>query len=192
MSSIHPVCLTGPRDWPREGAVNVVIANLSDAWGHRLRLGFGDADGVDLFAWRHCRAWGIPFGRYEARWEQLGRAAGVLRNGEMLDGERPAEVRAFCYEGAVPAGRQVMTWAEILRGILNRHEAHGDRVGTAPRHLDALFTPTRGTGDCIRQALLRGIPVTVHDPWGQPVMTIAPVTGNGLGQAALPGLGKEG
>lgn len=55
----------------------------------------GAASGVDKFAgeWAHSK--GIPVERYPANWRKHGRAAGPLRNQQMLDEGKPDLVVYF-------------------------------------------------------------------------------------------------
>ena len=55
----------------------------------------GEADGADKLArlWAHSR--GVPCEGYAADWRQHGRAAGPIRNQQMLDVAMPDKVFAF-------------------------------------------------------------------------------------------------
>ena len=55
----------------------------------------GGARGADSLAIQYAKARRIPYREYPANWKKHGRKAGVLRNQEMLDSERPRLVIAF-------------------------------------------------------------------------------------------------
>ena len=56
----------------------------------------GEARGADRMAGQFARARGLEVESYPARWEKFGRAAGVIRNQQMLDEGRPTRV-AFAH-----------------------------------------------------------------------------------------------
>lgn len=55
----------------------------------------GGALGADRFARRWAQERGIPFKTFEADWKTYGKAAGPLRNGDMLCEGRPDLIIAF-------------------------------------------------------------------------------------------------
>lgn len=77
----------------------------------------GGARGVDKMAERFAREQGIPIEVYPADWEQHGRAAGPIRNAQMLREGRVGEVVGFLasnsrgtknmIEQAIKAGKPV-------------------------------------------------------------------------------------
>lgn len=85
----------------------LVLICGSRAWSdplrikHRLqqlprgaRIIHGGARGADTTAALYARALGIPEQSYPARWREQGKAAGIIRNIEMLD-QKPDLVIAF-------------------------------------------------------------------------------------------------
>ncbi len=55
----------------------------------------GEARGADTLARKAAEELGIPVEPYPANWTKYGRAAGVLRNQQMLDEGKPDLVLAF-------------------------------------------------------------------------------------------------
>lgn len=55
----------------------------------------GDCKGADKMAGQAAAACGIPFIAYPAQWDKYRKAAGPIRNQQMLDEGRPTEVWAF-------------------------------------------------------------------------------------------------
>lgn len=78
----------------------------------------GDAHGADRLAWRWAVANGVPVEKFPANWRRDGRAAGPIRNQQMLDEGRPDIVVAF------PGGRGTADMVRRARkaGIPIQHE----------------------------------------------------------------------
>jgi hypothetical protein len=85
--------VTGDRKWNLSGV-------MSKALGDRLQPGdtliHGDAQGADKMAGRLAAGMeGIVIEAYPANWANYGRAAGPIRNKEMLDVGKPDRALAF-------------------------------------------------------------------------------------------------
>ena len=82
----------GGRDFNDEGMVRAVLGRL-------LRPGdvvvHGAARGADSLAGKVAREMGNEVRPYPANWRLHGKAAGPIRNAEMIDLERPEVVIAF-------------------------------------------------------------------------------------------------
>jgi hypothetical protein len=63
--------------------------------GHRLVIIEGEARGADILAREWAKARNIPHIPCKADWDRLGKAAGLIRNRQMLDDHRPHFVLAF-------------------------------------------------------------------------------------------------
>ena len=84
------ILVTGWRDWPL-GAAGFIESALSAAWPAGLdpgqlvvvhgRCPYG---GVDLYADRWARTCQVPIEEHPADWARHGKAAGMLRNSEMV------------------------------------------------------------------------------------------------------------
>ena len=59
------------------------------------KMVFGDCKGTDLLAYNYCEKYHIPFQMYYADWKRQGKAAGPLRNIEMINSEKPDFLIAF-------------------------------------------------------------------------------------------------
>ena len=83
------VAFTGGRAFRDSARVRDAIMNLTEeattAAGLRLQVIVGDAAGADYLVRRWCQALRIPHRVYEARWAEYGRAAGPLRNQQMVE-----------------------------------------------------------------------------------------------------------
>lgn len=55
----------------------------------------GDARGADRLAGGYARTWGIEEVKFPADWEKYGKAAGPIRNQQMLEEGKPDMVIAF-------------------------------------------------------------------------------------------------
>lgn len=103
------VLVTGSREWrSRTPVLRALLASKATVVIH------GGARGADGYAKWNARALGIPEREYPADWDRYGRAAGPLRNQEMLDKEHLPEepidlVLAFPLEGSIG------TWDMVKR-----------------------------------------------------------------------------
>jgi hypothetical protein len=80
---VRTVLVTGDRNWSDTATVMDTLKKLNDAGYHRLIE--GEARGADSIA-RNCAyqlGWEII--KVPADWKQFGRAAGPIRNKQMLD-----------------------------------------------------------------------------------------------------------
>jgi SLOG family YspA-like protein len=92
------VLACGGRDFDDAVTVGAWLSGLHKQRGITLIVE-GGADGADKLARRFAEFAGIPCRTYRADWQKHGRAAGPIRNQEMLDKEKPDAVVSF------PGGR---------------------------------------------------------------------------------------
>ena len=99
MSENKTVLICGDRNWSDRETIRSWIEMLID-WGYKFVIE-GEAQGADTIAREEAEAAGmIILSRdskakgFPAKWDQYGRAAGPIRNREMLD-QRPDLVLAF-------------------------------------------------------------------------------------------------
>lgn len=83
------VLVTGSRDWPNPNMIRELLDDL--LWEHgELTVVHGDARGADKIASSWCTdtmAVGpglVTEERWPAQWDKHGKAAGIIRNGEMV------------------------------------------------------------------------------------------------------------
>lgn len=88
------VLVCGGRDFAaKEWLFHELTQILNDKT--EVRLCHGGARGADKFAGEWAKANGIPEKIFEAKWDQHGKAAGMIRNQQMLDEFKPHLVVAF-------------------------------------------------------------------------------------------------
>lgn len=74
------VIVTGGRDYQDKEMVYRILDQLNASF-----VAVGDCPtGADLFAFEWCIERGVPYKLYEAKWTELGRKAGPIRNEEMI------------------------------------------------------------------------------------------------------------
>jgi len=95
-NTVMLVC--GGRDYADKERLHVVLNSCLHDWGV-IRVIAGGARGADSFAAQWAAAQEVECVVYPADWANLGRAAGPIRNQQMLDEGRPTLVVAF------PGGR---------------------------------------------------------------------------------------
>ena len=82
------IIVTGSRDWTNGATIEKVVAALVQEFSTDIHIVHGAAKGADKhFAW-YAYKHGIPtenIHAYPADWKQYGKAAGMIRNREMLD-----------------------------------------------------------------------------------------------------------
>jgi hypothetical protein len=97
--------VTGSRSWTDEATINKVLARLWQSAGcpEHATLIHGGCRGADLIA-AHIVAGrdGWEVREYPARWTELGKRAGIVRNNEMLD-SGPDHVVGFMHRGSTGA-----------------------------------------------------------------------------------------
>lgn len=106
------VVVTGSRDWKDTLLLDAVLERYFPCFVH-----VGDCKtGADAaaWAWAERRAYGRQ--KYYADWDAHGKAAGPLRNREMLDTAKPEIVLAF-KEGKVSKGTDDCIKAALERSI---------------------------------------------------------------------------
>lgn len=85
------VLVTGGRAYNDSAAV----VRALDGLGYVEAVVCGGATGADFLAWEWAASHGVPVFVYRAQWRVHGRAAGPIRNQQMLDERKPDLVVAF-------------------------------------------------------------------------------------------------
>jgi hypothetical protein len=91
--------ICGGRDYRNINQFNTVMEQITAERGGTERLIHGGATGADRLASLYAKSWGIKCTSYPANWRNLGKAAGPIRNQQMIDEGKPDLVIAF------PGGR---------------------------------------------------------------------------------------
>jgi hypothetical protein len=89
------VLICGSRTWMDRGKIETVICGLD----RDTIIVHGGARGADLLADQAAVLWGLLRRVYPADWQTYGKAAGPIRNQQMLDAEEPMCVIAFRMPG---------------------------------------------------------------------------------------------
>lgn len=119
------ICVTGGRTFDDLGFVWSQLDTLHNMPGYMggpgpiVELGVGCADGLDDLAWKWAQSNGVPWKRYVADWDRLGKSAGSIRNGVMLADFRPRRLLVFPGGvGTTDCARKARKW-QIERTFLN-------------------------------------------------------------------------
>lgn len=95
------VLVCGDRNWTNSEIIRERLAKIALADGEQLVVIHGAARGADSIAGTIAMAWAHEFPKrvgvlpYPAQWGMYGKAAGVIRNQQMLTEGRPELVLAF-------------------------------------------------------------------------------------------------
>ena len=83
---MYRVLITGSRDWVSTGKIeSALLAATAGIPGSDIAVIHGGAKGADRIAGRLAYEWGMNVEVYPADWDKHGRAAGVIRNQQMVD-----------------------------------------------------------------------------------------------------------
>lgn len=92
------IVVTGYRYWQHWEVVDRVLEWHLDFAEGDLAVGVGDCPtGADLFVRMWCEVNHVPYREWVAPWISHGKAAGPIRNQDMINRERPARVIAFLH-----------------------------------------------------------------------------------------------
>ena len=89
------ILVCGDRDWSNEEYLEQVLIALGTEYGVPYTIIQGGARGADTMAYYFAQRWNLPCETYRAEWTLYGRAAGAIRNREMLTDGKPDLVVAF-------------------------------------------------------------------------------------------------
>lgn len=91
------ILVTGDRNWTIENeAQKIIVWTLLHGFREQQpTVVHGAARGVDSIADEHAKALGYDVHPHPANWDEFHKAAGPIRNQEMLDEEHPDIVLAF-------------------------------------------------------------------------------------------------
>jgi len=109
------ILVCGDRYWASNTIIQDKIVKLR-IYYEDLTIIHGDCRGADKIADAICKKHGIDVVPYPAKWAKHGRAAGPIRNRQMLD-EKPVVVLAFHDVIAKSKGTKDTVMEAIRRGI---------------------------------------------------------------------------
>jgi YspA, cpYpsA-related SLOG family len=134
---VYTVLVTGDRNWSSSNAAqrSVIAIALQSLRAYttdgRVCIVHGKAKGVDTIADTVARELGYVPVPYPAEWQKYGRAAGPIRNQQMLDEERPNLVQAFHDDLVNSKGTKDMVKRALRAGIqVHLYQSNG-RLSTA-------------------------------------------------------------
>lgn len=117
----HPPRLHDPAVCPNASAEANAFIRAMDAWiakhGRPTLVIEGEARGADTMAAHWARTLGIEVAAFPANWDDHGRAAGPIRNKQMLDEGRPDAVIAFSTDLANSRGTANMVRQARAAGV---------------------------------------------------------------------------
>lgn len=87
--------ICGGRDYDNVRQFNTAMKNIMLSEGRPTKIIHGGARGADTLADKFAKGANITCKRYRAQWDKHGKAAGPIRNQEMLDKGQPNLVIAF-------------------------------------------------------------------------------------------------
>lgn len=89
------VLICGDRNWDDVESIRTLICGLRELHGPSLVIIEGEARGADLMARMTAESLTVTVERYPADWTAYGRAAGPIRNQQMLTEGKPDTLYAF-------------------------------------------------------------------------------------------------
>lgn len=98
------VLICGDVEWKEEQPILALLTQLQQHYSGQVRIIEGEARGTDRLARDLAQRLHLEVVGYPAQWAQYHRAAGPLRNQQMLEEGRPDEVHAFYVQGGPDKG----------------------------------------------------------------------------------------
>jgi ABC-type Fe3+-hydroxamate transport system substrate-binding protein len=103
------ILVCGGRDYDDWDTLDRVLTTWYEAQGVEVTLIHGGARGADQMAGNWALVNSVPTEVYYPAWDEYGRAAGIIRNTEMLEQGKPDLVFAF------PGGRGTAHMVKIAK-----------------------------------------------------------------------------
>jgi hypothetical protein len=110
------VIICGDRHWNNYDSILDVVKRLKAKYDE-VTVIQGECEGADLLAKKAAIACGIPVKGYPAEWKKYGKAAGPLRNQQMIDSEKPDMIIAFHSDIEHSKGTKDMVYRAKSHGI---------------------------------------------------------------------------
>lgn len=108
------VLICGDRDYTNKGRIKYALANLGAQTDVIIE---GECIGADLLGAEIGEELGISIERYPAQWHRFGRAAGPMRNKQMLNEGKPDIVLAFHNNILKSHGTKNMIMQSLRQGV---------------------------------------------------------------------------
>lgn len=137
------ILFTGDRDWDDRVLFDILCLLYYRDADFFIE---GDARGLDKMAGKWADANAIPLLVFPANWTKFKRAAGPIRNRQMLKEGKPTEVAAFHDNITESRGTKDMISASIKAGLKVTLYSHSGLCYSAPENVKpagTLFSPIR-------------------------------------------------
>ncbi len=108
------VLICGSRTWEDEEPIRCLLSSLSSGYTTVIH---GGANGVDTIAGRLAKRMGMEVQVFYAEWTRYGKAAGPIRNRQMLVEGTPDIVHAFSVDLSVSKGTADMVQQARKSGV---------------------------------------------------------------------------
>lgn len=118
------ILVTGSREWSSVLRMRTIIRGILNEYGNDVMIVHGDARGADRLAAQIAAYWGAKTEAHPADWKQHGKAAGFIRNQQMVNAGADLALAFFvvgapcrgtrdCQRRAVAAGIPVRTFSNV-------------------------------------------------------------------------------
>jgi hypothetical protein len=136
---MYTVLVTGDRNWTNRSVVFSALVSLQAyTTDGNVCIVHGAARGLDTIAGEVARELGYDVDPHEAEWDKYGRAAGPIRNQEMLE-ERPNLVLSFHDDLVHSKGTRDMVKKALKAQIhVHHYRSDGEVVSSFGGHLPGL------------------------------------------------------
>lgn len=114
------VLVTGSREFDNPKVIAYALDTAISAAQkakYDIKIAQGGARGADSLVKEYCEKWNITCIEYKADWDKHGRAAGPIRNQEMLNDFKPNVLLAFIKHGAANIGTKDMINRALKGGM---------------------------------------------------------------------------
>ena len=109
------ILVCGDRDWTDKSIIYSILAGYADY--DDLVIIEGEARGADSIAGEWARDGGVDLMPFPAKWDEFGKAAGPIRNQQMLDEGKPELVVAFHNNLEESKGTKDMVERAVKAGV---------------------------------------------------------------------------
>ena len=89
------ILVCGGRSYSNKKEFNEYMDRINEIYGPIVKIIHGGANGADSMAQKWAENHKISTTIYQAKWHKYGKAAGPIRNKEMLEKEKPNLIIAF-------------------------------------------------------------------------------------------------